>query len=85
MLQNVVFNALSISGSKVVIEIEPGVRKDYIFIKVFDDGPGVPIDKKEWIFEPMVAIGTDFRPRSKGVGLYIARRISCSRMVPRWR
>jgi len=76
VLQNVVFNALSFSGSEVVIEIEPGVRKDYIFIKVFDDGPGVPIDKREWIFEPMVAVGTDYRPRGKGVGLYIARRIA---------
>jgi len=76
VLQNVVFNALSFSGSEVIIEIEPGVRKDYIFIKVFDDGPGVPVDKREWIFEPMVAIGTDYRPRGKGVGLYIARRIA---------
>ena len=76
VLQNVVFNALSFSGSKVVIEIEPGVRKDYISINVIDDGPGVPIDKKDWIFEPMVAIGTDYRPRGKGVGLYIARRIA---------
>ncbi len=84
MLQIVVFNALIFSGSKVVIEIEPGVRKDYIFIKVFDDGPGVPIDKKEWVFEPMVAIGTDYHPRSKGVGLYIARKTCCSGMGPRW-
>lgn len=76
VLQNVVFNALSFSGNEVVIEIEPGVRKDYIFIKVFDDGPGVPIDKREWIFEPMVSTGTDYRPRGKGVGLYIARRIA---------
>jgi len=76
VLQNVVFNALSFSGSEIIIEIEPGVRKDYIFIKVFDDGPGVPVDKREWIFEPMVAIGTDYRPRGKGVGLYIARRIA---------
>ncbi len=76
VLQNVVFNALSFSGNKVIIKIEPGVRKDHIFIKVFDDGPGVPVDKREWIFEPMVAIGTNYRPRGKGVGLYIARRIA---------
>jgi signal transduction histidine kinase len=76
VLQNTVFNALSFAESKVIIEVEPGVRKDHVLVKVTDDGPGVPIDKREWIFEPLVAEGTDYRPRGKGVGLFIARRIA---------
>ncbi|MBW1674507.1 MAG: HAMP domain-containing histidine kinase [Deltaproteobacteria bacterium] len=76
VLQNTVFNALSFAENKVIIEIEPGIRKDHVLVKVADDGPGVPVDKKEWIFEPLVAEGTDYRPRGKGVGLYIARRIA---------
>lgn len=76
VLQNTVFNALSFAENTVTIEVEPGVRKDHVLIKVSDDGPGVPIDKREWIFEPLVAEGTDYRPRGKGVGLFIARRIA---------
>jgi signal transduction histidine kinase len=76
VLQNTVFNALSFSESKVIIEVEPGIRKDHVLVKVTDDGPGVPVDKREWIFEPLVAEGTDYRPRGKGVGLFIARRIA---------
>jgi len=76
VLQNTVFNALSFAESKVRIEVEPGIRKDHVLVKVADDGPGVPVDKREWIFEPLVAEGTDYRPRGKGVGLFIARRIA---------
>jgi signal transduction histidine kinase len=75
VLQNTVFNALSFAENKVTIEVEPGIRKDHVLVKVTDDGPGVPVDKREWIFEPLVAEGTDYRPRGKGVGLFIARRI----------
>ena len=76
VLQNTVFNALSFAENKVIIEVEPGIRKDHVLVKVTDDGPGVPVDKREWIFEPLVAEGTDYRPRGKGVGLFIARRIA---------
>jgi signal transduction histidine kinase len=76
VLQNTVFNALSFAESKVIIDVEPGIRKDHVLVKVTDDGPGVPVDKREWIFEPLVAEGTDYRPRGKGVGLFIARRIA---------
>ncbi len=72
VLQNTVFNALSFAESKVRIDVEPGIRKDHVLVKVTDDGPGVPVDKREWIFEPLVAEGTDYRLRGKGVGLFIA-------------
>ena len=76
ILQNLVYNALSFSKEKIIIKVESGIRKDHILVKVKDDGPGVPYEKREWIFEPMVAEGTDYRPRGEGVGLYIARRIA---------
>jgi K+-sensing histidine kinase KdpD len=76
VLQNVVFNALSFAREKVEIEVEPGERREHVLIKVTDDGPGVPLEDKEWIFKPMVAKGTAYRPRGKGVGLFIARTIA---------
>jgi nitrogen-specific signal transduction histidine kinase len=47
-----------------------------VLIRVTDDGPGVPLEDREWIFKPMVAKGTEYRPRGKGVGLFIARTIA---------
>jgi len=76
VLQNVVFNALSFARDKVVIDVAPGEREEHVLIKVTDDGPGVPLEDKEWIFKPMVAKGTEYRPRGKGVGLFIARTIA---------
>ena len=76
ILQNLVYNALSFSKEKIIVEMGPGIRKDHVLMKVRDDGPGVPYEKRDWIFEPMVTEGTDYRPRGEGVGLYIARRIA---------
>ncbi len=76
ILQNLVYNALSFSKEKIIVEMGPGIRKDHVLVKVRDDGPGVPYEKRDWIFEPMVTEGTDYRPRGEGVGLYIARRIA---------
>ncbi len=76
VLQNLIYNALSFSQEKILVQMEPGIRKDHVLIKIRDDGPGVPYEKRDWIFEPMVSEGTDYRPRGEGLGLYIARRIA---------
>jgi signal transduction histidine kinase len=76
VLQNLVYNALSFSEKEILIEVGPGLRDDNVLIKVTDDGPGVPTKKREWIFKPLVSEGTDYRPRGKGVGLHIARRMA---------
>ena len=76
VLQNLVYNALSFSEKEILIEVGPGLREDNVLIKVTDDGPGVPTKKREWIFKPLVSEGTDYRPRGKGVGLHIARRMA---------
>jgi len=59
VLQNVIFNALSFAKEQVVIEVEPGERIEHVLVKVTDDGPGVPLEDKEWIFKPMLAKGTE--------------------------
>lgn len=76
VLQNVVFNALSFAEKKVVIDVEPGERMEHVLVKVTDDGPGVPMEDREWIFKPRRARGTAYRPRGKGIGLHIARLIA---------
>jgi K+-sensing histidine kinase KdpD len=46
-----------------------------IQVYVTDDGPGVPIDDWESVFEPFVRIEGRGRSRGSGIGLFAARRL----------
>ena len=48
---------------------------DEIQVYVTDDGPGVPIEDWESVFEPFVRIEGRGRPRGSGIGLFAARRL----------
>jgi signal transduction histidine kinase len=51
-------------------------RKDAeIQVYVTDDGPGVPIEDWESVFEPFVRIEGRGRSRGSGIGLFAARRL----------
>ena len=76
VFQNVIFNASSHAKSKVEINIEPSEDGKLVLINVYDDGSGIPYERRDWIFDLSKAYATDYRPRGGGVGLYIARRIA---------
>ncbi len=48
---------------------------DEVQIYVTDDGPGVPIEDWESVFEPFVRIEGRGRSRGSGIGLFAARRL----------
>jgi signal transduction histidine kinase len=48
---------------------------DEIQVYVTDDGPGVPIEDWESVFEPFVRIEGRARSRGSGIGLFAARRL----------
>jgi signal transduction histidine kinase len=50
-------------------------RGDEIQVYVTDDGPGVPPEDWESVFEPFVRIGGRGRSRGSGIGLFAARRL----------
>ena len=50
-------------------------RGDEIQVYVTDDGPGVPIEDWESVFEPFVRIEGRGRSRGSGIGLFAARRL----------
>ncbi|HEY6570833.1 MAG TPA: ATP-binding protein, partial [Candidatus Limnocylindrales bacterium] len=43
-------------------------------VAVGDDGPGIPLERRESVFEPFVRLDTEGRPGS-GVGLFAAQRL----------
>jgi signal transduction histidine kinase len=69
VLVNLVDNALkySPSGGKIVIMVDPGSGNE-IIIRVSDDGPGIPDEYREKIFERFAQIPHQ-RGRSRGSGL----------------
>lgn len=48
---------------------------DEVQVYVTDDGPGVPIEDWESVFEPFVRIGGRGRSRGSGIGLFASRRL----------
>jgi signal transduction histidine kinase len=49
--------------------------EDSIRVYVTDDGPGVPIEDWESVFEPFVRIDGRGKSRGSGIGLFAARRL----------
>jgi two-component system, OmpR family, sensor kinase len=73
-LQNVLNNALDFAKTTIVMHIKI-TTKDYI-IEIEDDGPGVPIDQRQRIFESFTRLYSEQVSRSGfGLGLAIVRRI----------
>jgi signal transduction histidine kinase len=48
---------------------------DEVQVYVTDDGPGVPVEDWESVFEPFVRIGGRGKSRGSGIGLFAARRL----------
>lgn len=56
------------------IEVEGSLVGDRVRLAVSDDGPGIPAEWRESIFEPFVRLADS--SRGAGVGLFAARRIA---------
>lgn len=71
VLLNLMMNALQVLPRGGHVEVATRDDKDRLFIEVADDGPGVPPEDREKVFEPFV-----FRREGGiGLGLAVVRRI----------
>jgi signal transduction histidine kinase len=78
VMNNLISNAIKYSPPNACIEIHvrhPGPEK--VVFSVQDQGPGIPSDKRESIFEPFQRedSGGEIREKSWGLGLAIVKRI----------
>ena len=74
-LANVIDNALRHTPQGSTVEITCGQDTNGAFVRVVDDGPGIPSDLLPRIFEPMVRATADGRVGGTGLGLTIAARL----------
>ncbi|MDP2126773.1 MAG: ATP-binding protein [Pseudohongiella sp.] len=74
-LHNIVRNCLRYAETAVTVTCS--VERDMVSIRISDDGPGIPEEFHESIFEPFARLDTsrDRQSGGYGLGLAIARRI----------
>jgi signal transduction histidine kinase len=77
VLNNLLSNAVKYSPSNTTILVSVDQNPDEIIVSVRDQGPGIPGEEQQDLFNPFRT--TSIRPASgepsTGLGLYIARRI----------
>lgn len=71
-LLNLAMNALQHGGPQARVEVRVEVRGARLQISVQDNGPGVPADYRERIFEPFFTS----RPDGTGLGLPVVRSVA---------
>jgi PAS domain S-box-containing protein len=57
-------------GSTVILEQDVG--QDAVFVRVHDQGPGVPLEARQAVFERFVRLGPNGGARDRGTGLGLA-------------
>ena len=70
-IRNLVANAIAHSPERTTVSLHLEGAKDALLIRVDDEGPGVPDNEREAIFEPLFR-GTHARGKRPGYGLGLA-------------
>ncbi|MES1203350.1 MAG: hybrid sensor histidine kinase/response regulator, partial [Pseudomonadota bacterium] len=74
LLRNLVSNALRHGGGAARIAVE--ARRDRVLISVSDQGPGIPEEEQERIFEEFVRLDGRAGAEGLGLGLAIVKRLA---------
>jgi signal transduction histidine kinase len=75
IIRNLVTNAVRYGGPRVTIE--SGGDGETVFVRVRDDGPGVPAGLRERIFDPYESAHDPAgQPGSVGLGLTVSRKLA---------
>lgn len=73
VLGNLLDNAVKYGGGSVTASIQPD-GAETVTISVTDDGPGIPANEQDCIFDPYVRLGSGSARRSYGLGLAFCKR-----------
>ncbi len=83
VMEHLVENAVKYAPPGTAISIETSLQEGVVQVAVEDDGPGVPEEWRERIFEPYARRETR-TARGSGIGLYAARRLCQSMGARLW-
>jgi signal transduction histidine kinase len=83
ILEHLIENAVKYAPPETTIAIDHALVEGFIRIGVSDQGPGVPAEWRERIFEPFARRETH-TARGSGIGLYAAKRLGESMGARLW-
>lgn len=75
-IYNLLLNACQAATRSVdlpVVEVFLVEVEQWVYIRILDNGPGIPVSVRETLFDPFV---TEGKPGGTGLGLTLARRIA---------
>lgn len=75
-LNNLIDNAFKFSGPNAPVKISAGLSDGNITIAVTDEGPGIPPDEQDRIFERYVRARNAAGITGTGIGLFVVRMIA---------
>ncbi|MRI00725.1 PAS domain S-box protein [Kriegella sp. EG-1] len=73
-LSNLVHNAIKYSPENKIIAIKVTKEKEFIYIKIIDQGIGIPKSEQKFIFERYFRAGNALLTQGTGIGLNIAKK-----------
>jgi two-component system sensor histidine kinase KdpD len=73
VVANLTENALKWSPPTAAVRVEAGAVHDVVFLRVVDQGPGIPPSDRERVFQPFQRLGDLDRATGVGLGLAVAR------------
>jgi len=83
IIEHLIENAVKYAPPKTAITIDWSLAEGVARLGVSDEGPGIPEDWRERIFEPYARRDTH-TARGSGIGLYAAKRLGESMGVRLW-
>ena len=75
VLEQLLDNEAKYAPTDDAVSIGAWREGETVCVYVTDDGPGVPVEDWESVFEPFVRIDGRGRSRGSGIGLFAARRL----------
>jgi two-component system sensor histidine kinase KdpD len=77
VLELLLENAAKYAPDGATVVVDDWTERDEVRVAVGDDGPGIPPELRESVFEPFVRLDEGGRPGS-GIGLFAARRLTAA-------
>ncbi len=71
-IANVIDNAARLSPAERRVRVEAGAFNGHIDLRVIDQGPGIPREQREFVFQPFQRLGDDQPGTGVGLGLAVA-------------
>jgi two-component system sensor histidine kinase KdpD len=73
VVANLADNAVSHAATGAPVRIEAGAIGERVLLRVVDQGPGIPEDQREQVFEPFQRLSDSSNGAGVGLGLAVAR------------